>query len=164
MLARNKASLAAQTCQDYEHVFLVDEAGIGIAEANRRLSEAQISGEYVYILDDDDEIIDPNFIHDLQAIANQHAPDVIMVRSENGESGILPTCKVWHQRPIEGRISMLNFVVKAGVFKKHAEAFAEKEFAGDFTFINEIFQNGYTVHWHDCVVARIQKRSHGEPE
>jgi len=164
MLARNKASLETQSCQNYEHVFLVDKMGVGIAEANRRLINVQVSGEYVYILDDDDEITDPNFVNDLQAIANQHAPDVIMVRSENGESGILPTCEVWHQHPIEGRISMLNFVVKTDVFRKHAQAFTEKGFAGDFTFINEVFQNGYNVYWHDCIVARIQRRSHGKPE
>lgn len=163
MLARNKASLEAQTCQDYEHVFLVDEVGVGIAEANRRLTEAQVSGEYVYVLDDDDEISDPNFINDLQAIARQHAPDVIMVRSENGELGILPA--VWNKRLIKDHVDMLNFVVKADVFRQHAHAFANGSIGGDFTFINDVFEHGiYRVHWHDKVVARIQKRSHGEPE
>jgi glycosyltransferase involved in cell wall biosynthesis len=164
MLERLKASLATQTCQQFGHVLIVDDVGVGIQEANRRLAGAPILGEYVYVLDDDNELTDPSFLADLLDIIQQHAPDVIMVKSENGPLGILPAVGVWRRGPIEGQIDMLNFVVSACVFRKHAAAFGKRQRCGDFDFIDEVFGNGYRVHWHDRVVARIQRRSNGEPE
>jgi hypothetical protein len=164
MLAQLRRSLDAQTCQDFEHIQIIDDVGIGVEEANRRLTDVEIRGQFAYVLDDDNELADDEFVASLKEIVKHYRPDVIMVRSENGGLGILPMPGVWGKAPIQGQVDMLNFVVSADVYRAHAAAF-DNGYCGDYHFINDVFQRGaYRVYWHDTVVARIQRRSWGAPE
>ena len=170
-LRRNKLSVRKQTRYDYERVLLVDKTGIGINAADARMAAeapALINGDYVYILDDDDLLIDNQFVDHIHAIAQAHDPDIIMVRSDNGRLGILPSAAVWEKKPQPGRVSVLNYVVKAEIWKRHAPAFATHPTdAGDAMFIVELFRHDYSVYWLDLVVAMtgpVSGRNHGRPE
>ena len=61
LLERNKESVYNQLDQDWEHIFIVDDIGMGMEAANKALAlnKHLISGEYVFILDDDDILVLP---------------------------------------------------------------------------------------------------------
>jgi len=166
-LRRNQLSLMLQTRQDYEQILLVDNVGLGIKAADERMAAeapALINGEYVYILDDDDMLIGNQFIAHIHAIAQTHDPDIIIVKSDNGRLGILPSAAMWEKKPQPGRISTLNYVVKAEIWKRHAPAFATHPHdAGDAMFVTELFRHGYSVYWLDAIAAMtgpISGRNH----
>lgn len=168
-LRRNQLSVKLQTCQDYEQILLVDEIGLGINAADARMAAeipARIRGDYVYVLDDDNILIDNGFIARIADIAAWLVPDIIMVKSDNGALGVLPSSKVWKGQPILGQVDAMNYVVKADVWKRHAAAWAtHPKDAGDAMFIVELFRHGYGVHWQNTIVAMtgpIAGRNHGE--
>ena len=169
-LRRNQLSLILQTCQDYEQILLVDDVGIGLEAAADRLATdapALIKGDYVYVLDDDDLLIDNGFVAKLQYIASFFSPDIIMVKSDDGTIGILPTLDVWEKKPIYCQVGGQNYVVKADVWKRHASAFISERDIGDFAFIEELFRHDYTVYWLDAIMAMmgpIAGQGFGRPE
>ena len=170
-LRRNRLSVRLQTLQDYEQIFLVDKEGQGINAADARMAaEAPtlIHGDYVYILDDDDLLIDNQFIDHIHDIAQAHDPDIIMVKSDNGYLGILPSAATWKREPQPGRVSVLNYVVRSEIWKRRAAAFATHPTdAGDAMFIVELFKHDYKVHWLDAIVAMtgpVSGRNQGRSE
>jgi len=54
MLLRNRLSLESQSDKDYEQTLLIDAERKGVAWAVGNLSTVEATGEYVWILDDDD--------------------------------------------------------------------------------------------------------------
>lgn len=156
-LRRNKLSLALQTSQDFEQLFLVDEVGIGINATHARMAAempARISGDYVYVLDDDNVLIDNGFVATIAGVAARLDPDIIMVKSDHGALGILPTAVVWKGQPVPGQIDAMNYVVKADIWKRHAATWTmHPKDAGDATFIMALFCYDYTIHWQDAIVA-----------
>lgn len=169
-LRRNKMSLALQTVQDFEHILLVDNVGIGLKAAADRLAiEAPvlIHGDYVYVLDDDDMLVDNEFVARIQEVVFLADPDIIMVKSDDGTMGVLPTVKVWGKRPIYSQIGGQNYVVRADIWKRHAAHFISEQDRGDFAFIEELFHYDYTVYWLDAIVAMmgpIAGQGFGRPE
>lgn len=156
-LRRCKLSLALQTSQNFEHVLLVDDVGIGFRAADVRLATdapALINGDYVYILDDDNLLIDNQFVARIEWIAREYDLDVIMVKSDHGRAGILPSPEVWRRRPIATQVDTLNAVVRAEVWKRHVGVFATcQDDARDTAFLTELFNHGYSIRWLDKVVA-----------
>ena len=71
MLQRNIASIANQTDGECIHTLLVDEQGVGVAGAWAKLRDyaPRLAGDYIWILDDDDECVRPSLVEDLKAIA-----------------------------------------------------------------------------------------------
>ena len=170
-LRRNQLSVRKQTRWDYEQILLIDEVGVGINVADARMAAdapALINGDYVYILDDDDLFIDNQFVAEIHRIAQTYDPDIIMVKSDNGRLGILPSAATWEKEPQPGQVSVLNYVVKAEIWKRHAPAFATHPTdAGDAMFIVELFKHGYSVYWLDLIVAMtgpVSGRNHGRAE
>lgn len=164
MLAVNKASLRAQTDDDYIQTLLDDPTGYGIgwSYTNMAAYAPYLMGNYIWILDDDDATVSLTLIADLKAIVKAHTPDVIMLKMDHGELGILPN-KYWQQYPVLGDIGCSAFVVWRKVWQQHAKYFGS-HYAGDFDFIDSIFARDYEIYWFDCVASRVQKRSLGEPE
>lgn len=165
MLANNIASLRAQTNQNFEQVCLLDEVGYGIGESYRRMAALgdRIKGNFVFILDDDDMLIRPTFVADLQDIAVAENPDVIMLRMDHGPLGILPN-KHWGKRPHQGDIGCSAYVVRREIWQAHAHAMQSGHYASDFDFISSIFDADLNIYWFDVVASRVQKISHGAPE
>ena len=172
MLRRCIASVQAQSDPDYQQVFLTGDDESGIDGFHRRLGDEQhrYCGRYVYVLPDDDLLMDDEFIAGLKRICAEHDPDAVMVRADKLELGILPRVG-WGRRPLIGDVDILNYVVRAEVWKRHSAAFAKTEYpyhngayAGDCSFIRDVFASGARVWWWDRLVARSQRISRGAPE
>lgn len=170
-LRRCKLSLALQTDQDFEHVLLVDDVGIGFRAADVRLvtdAPALINGDYVYVLDDDNLIIDNSFVARIRWFAQEYDPDVIMVKSDHGRTGILPSPEVWRRRPIAGQIDTLNAIVRSEIWKRHIGVLATcQDDARDAAFFAELFNHGYKIRWLDKIVAMsgsLSGRGYGQVE
>jgi len=160
-LERNVASWKAQTDQDYEQLILLDEnpkwdmlrADVNLKEAN-----GSINGRYVYVLDDDDYLIDKEFVASLkEVVAQNHHPEVIMVKFRRDAifHDVLPTR--WEQDPFHGDVGTPNFVVQKGVWLSYVWLFGMEvnRGFGDFAFINNVFGFGASVYWLDRVVAVV---------
>ena len=164
MLAVNMASLDAQTCDDWEQTLLVDDVGRGIgwSYTNMAAQAADLNGDYIWILDDDDECIRSTLVAELKGIVEAHNPDVIMVKMDHQERGILPNAQ-WGCEPKQGDIGCSAYIVKREVWQQHAGHFGA-HYAGDFDFIKAIFASGATVYWHDVIASRVQRISLGAAE
>lgn len=157
LLERNADSLAIQTDKDWEGVVLVDKVGRGIYYANGMLAKhkERVYGKYVYILDDDNRLIIPDFVQGIRAIVEQSAPDIIMVKANLAFLGTFPL--LWEHTPRIGKVDTLNFIVERELWKKHISVFHKPSF-GDFCFIKELFrQPGIEVFWWDRVVAEAMQ-------
>ena len=164
MLEVCQQSLARQTCRDFQHTFLVDDIGRGIAWSYENLAAyaPKLVGEWIWLLDDDDMCISDTLVADLKAIAVEHNPEVIMLRMNHGERGILPG-KNWQKPPVQGDIGCSAFVVKRKVWQRHS-GHLRAHYAGDYDFISSIFARDYEIYWHDCVASKVQRISLGAPE
>lgn len=158
-------SIERQTCQDYQKLNILDEIGRGVAWANRVLNEYKdgVKGEYVFILDDDDILINNNFIRDMKLIAQTtDEPEVIFVKGLIGRR-VLPTEKSWKTHPVIDNISTFNFVVRADVWKENIHAFGVDQ-AGDYAFINQVCLVPRRILWVDEVYCMTQRVSGGQAE
>jgi len=164
MLADNTASLARQTDRDFEQLFMIDEEGMGIGDANRILMVADPDGDYVLVLDDDDWLINDRAIELLKG-ATIESPDIVIFKADHKGLGILPSKSAWEKRPIKGHIGSCDFITRRDVWDKHIEAFGVDE-GGDYAFLKAIWEDKPVVIWLDELLAGIQRqgRSNGEPE
>lgn len=165
MLARNMASLEAQTCGDWVQTLLRDTfgRGIGWSYTNMAAYAPQLVGDYIWVLDDDDECIRPTLVAEIQAIVHRD-PDVevIFVRMDHGRLGVLPSVN-WGKSPVEGDIGVSAYIVRRDRWQQYAPAFAPV-YAGDYAFITAVYASTHHHVWHDVVASRVQRISHGQPE
>lgn len=171
-LSQNLASIHRLKDKDIEQIFIHDNVGVGMFEANKSFGNNEvrslIDGEYVYLLDDDDFIVNPGMIGELKKIAKEHTPDVIFFRMiiKLGQipGDLYPTNDLcWGVKPVIARIGGSCFVVKKEIYLKHIHEFAKPR-CGDFYFINAVFESGAKCYWHDKVQAETGKVSRGKPE
>lgn len=166
MFRLNRLSLQVQTCQDWMQTVLIDNLGQGVAWANENLGAwaPKLQGEYIWILDDDDQCIRPTFVAELLAIATELNPDVIMVKMDHKERRVLPDVAHWGQPPAHGFIGCSAYVVKRQVWQQHAAAWYPGTYYSDFNFIAAVFNSGPKVYWHDVIASEVQRISLGQPE
>lgn len=170
-LTDNLLSIDAQTDKDLEQIFITDTVGHGLLRANQSFGDSQtkelITGEYVYLLDDDDFLTNPSFVEELKQIAAEHNPDVIffrMIIKNNMNNNYYPTDELcWGNKPIIARIGGSCFVVKRDVWMKHIHEFG-KQRCGDFAFIDAVIQGGASVYWWDKLCAETGRVGRGRPE
>jgi hypothetical protein len=168
-LSKNQSSIAELSDQDFEQIFITDSEGVGLAEANKSFGFVNdlIEGKYVFLLDDDDFITNPEMISELKKISDEYDPDVIFFRMtiKNNQNGnYYPTTELcWGNKPIIARIGGSCFVVKSEVYKKFIHHFAKPR-CGDFYFIEAVFNSGAKVYWHDVKMCETGKVSRGKPE
>jgi len=177
LLQRNIASLMRQSDDDWQQVFLVDTVGLGVGASYQRMAHHQPLGEWVWVLDDDDECIHPGLVADVRRIAGE-GPEVrvIMVRMDHGGGlGILPDDLVWGKAPILGHVGVSSYIVRRDVWMWHAHAFGSGRYASDFDFIAAVFdaeaqgrrgaqREGPFVVWHDVVASKCMVRGQGRSE
>ena len=155
-------SIEAQTDQDFEHIFIVDDIGQGMLWANCQFytNRNRVRGKYVYLVDDDDYMIDKEFVSHVKSLSHRSL-DVIMfkiyIRNE-----LYPKPECWEKSPIYGKIGEECICVTNKVFQDHIHAFGEPR-GGDFSFIKEIFDQKYSIYWDDRIVVQAAK-SRGKPE
>lgn len=167
MLARNIASLEAQTASNWRQTFLPDDEGRGVPWANANLGAyaPALVGDYVWVLDDDDMCSRPTLCAELEAIVASRNPDVIMIRGDVAHLRTVPDKLHWRQTPQRGHVGMPCFIVRRDVWQAHAHAFTEA-IAADYSFIAEVFRHvpAERIYWHDVVGFEVQRISAGAPE
>lgn len=157
----NEAGLMRQTDDDWRHTVLLDDVGRGMAWAQAQLAELPVAGQYVWLLDDDNECLLPTLVEELKAIANGHDyPDVIMMRTERGGT-LFPDDYHWQRPPVMGRIDAACYVIRSDVWQRHADAWYSGRYESDFDFIDDVWSAGPRVFWHDVVASRAMRISGG---
>lgn len=164
MFQQNLDSVNIQTDQDFEHIILRDDVGIGSAKANMMFywNRDQVSGDYVFMLDDDDVLTEPTFVEDMKKIVASGDYDVIMIRMIlNGE--LYPTSTVWKKQPVKNHIGTSNFIIKNSIWKDHIRNFLPMQ-TGDYNFIKTVFESKPSVIWVDKIYSKTLRVSCGLPE
>ena len=169
-LQQCKRSIAGQADQDLEHLVLRDTVGVGVAEAQRLLLNADPRSEYVMILDDDNLLASPWFVSDLKACSAAYDPDVIVFKMNNAEFGILPDAYAWQQKPVHGHVDGQNVAVKLHVWDKCIWSIATDGEGGgpvyhsDFIYIQEVWAYTQRIHWMDKIQVVVSRVSRGVME
>ena len=162
LLRANKQSLAMQTDQDYEQLFVVDEVGLGVGHANRALATVSPAGDYVLVLDDDDMLTDIGAIEALKE-ATVDAPDLVIFKCDHAGLGILPDPVIWGRRPLRGHIGSCSFISRRDVWKNHIHRFGVDE-CGDYAYLYSVWTSMPRVVWLDRQLTAVQRISKGQPE
>lgn len=163
LLAHCQSSLESQTDDDWMQTLLIDNLGRGVAWANANLGRyaPQVEGDFVWVLDDDDECTCQTLVADLKRVTSETCADVVMVRGEINRHGVLPDASVWGLRPLFAHVAMPNFVLRREVFRKHAGKLAVSRGA-DYNLIRDVFDaDVYRVAWLDQVVMRSERARFG---
>lgn len=163
-LKRNRDSVSNQSDKDYDHVFITDNIGRGISWANQQfyVNRHLVTGDFVYLLDDDDYLVYPDFIKSIKQIVSSQSPDVIMVKMQT-EAHIFPKDDVWRKRIIMGSIGTSCFCVSNKVYQLHIKAFGRTS-CGDYHFIKEVFNSGYKIYWLDKIISHIDAKHRSSPK
>ena len=165
LLARNISSVQQQRDQDLEHIFIIDEIGIGVGAANQSLAlnAHLINGEWVLILDDDDILVYDNYVHNLKVIVERYKADVVISKMRWHLGVEKPEKRWWKRPPVDGHIGSPCFAVRREVWLKHIHTFGTLR-GGDFYFIRTLWDAGYRFHWWKEVTAEILQIGTGRPE
>ncbi len=168
-LAENQESLRRQSDPDYVQTLLVDDVGIGVARANARLADVapMLTGDYVWVLDDDDLCTCETLVADLKRIteACRSRPAAVVVRMDHGLLGILPDVdRWWGVIPPEGCIGASALVVRRDVFVAYADWWRTQRYASDYDFTAAVMRGERDIVWVDIVASRVQRISIGRPE
>ena len=164
MLRRNQDSVLALGDQ-VKHTLLVDDVGRGVGWANAQLAGFEPVGDYVWLLDDDDEAVDTTLTRWLAEAAREQAPDLVILRMDHGPTaGILPDAFAWKKRPVMGQFGCSSFITSAGHWRRCRSAW-HNNYAADADFVRHAFDMTTAVVWHDVLASRCQRgANHGGPE
>lgn len=171
--------LLRQTAPDIEHVVVMDYSGDGsgfswCAEMWRDAGRAA-TGEYVTVLNDDEEPCNDNSVAQLLEELDGHGrPDILMVGLDyvqgNGARSILPDgeAKAKHQF-VRGHIGPQCFVVKRAIWQEHAHLWTlptDDGYSIDLAFMAALLDPacGYHTEWSYLVFGRMVSRGLGKPE
>lgn len=165
--SKNQESIEQLIDKDLEQIFIEDNYGHGLHEANKSfaLVKNDIEGEYVFLLDDDDFITNRVMLMELKHIAKFNDPDVICFKMhiKNANNCLYPTDDCWGKYPIRGSIGGSCFVVKRDIYQRFIHFFGEPRM-GDFYFIDQVFKSGAKFYWHDKKMCETGKVSRGAKE
>lgn len=171
LLWSNIRSLEAQTDRDWQQTFLIDGEGRGVEAAQAALANfaPYVTGEYIWLLDDDDKCIRPRLVQEVKAIVSEHHPNVIMVRMDHRNGRVLPDDDHWHKEPQLSYIGCSAYIVKRQLWQRFAPVFGgapggAPKYSSDFDFINAIFGSDPDIFWFDVIASACQRTSMGMPE
>lgn len=168
-------SVKNQTCGDYQH-FLIQGAmreadayssykNSGFAAEHGLTKPWPIEGRYVMVLDDDNMLVDPDFIKDFKVLVEQENPDIVFFKAEIKGWGIYPA---WARAPIAGQIDWFCYAVKREFWQKYiAEVNARPMSSNDFLLIDKCYRHTKSVIWWNRLIASTQRvpgRSRPETE
>jgi len=167
MLGENIQSVKDQTCHDLEQVFIVDRQRKGIKSANKSLAlnKDRVDGDYVYILDDDCMLTNPEFVGAIKDVVSEESWDIIMVKSTRppgppSRQPLVPT--VWEGRLRHGSCNCLCYVIRAELWKEYIEWFGSKPRGGDWWFLSQVLGTAPSIYWLDEVMADARQLGRGK--
>ncbi|NIP96555.1 MAG: glycosyltransferase family 2 protein [Akkermansiaceae bacterium] len=163
LLARCTASLEALEDRDWVQRIVVDDERRGVAWAVGNLATIEAAGSWVWVLDDDDLCTFPGLIGAIRELEEAEAPDVIAVRVDHGEFGILPPDKRWRRAPARSWVSTPNVIVRRDVWERCRHGWTAR-YSGDFDFVSTLWWSGARWAWLDVVAAGQPVAMHGAAE
>lgn len=152
-----------QSLKNFQQIFIVDKVGQGMLAANTSLQLAteHIKSNYVYLLDDDDLLVDKDFVIRIRSIIELKKPDIIFVKAfieTSHPDKIFPHTNCWRKWPkddkkLRGHIGGGCFIVTKELYEKYIHHFALSSF-GDWNFITNIMKDdSLNVYWLDKIVV-----------
>lgn len=168
MLTENIASVKAQTCHDWEQIFIPDRERKSIQVADRALHENRhrVDGDYVYILDDDGMLLEPKFVESVKVAVQRTGADIVMVKSRRppgppSMQDVVPVPGAWGGNLYHGACNCLCYVMRAGLWKEHIVNFGVKPWGGDWWFLSAVLATNPTLYWLDMIVADARQLGRG---
>jgi len=162
MLATCTNSIKKQTSDDYVHIIYRDDRTrtcYGMLLANQSLTKVSpIDARYVMLIDDDDMIIDSDFVKKFKEIVDDNNPEIVFFKGIVFGCEIPPTA-FWGKRPVCNQISGSCFVIRLDVWKKYVHAYG-REKCGDYSFISECYRNTNNHFWLDRIIFKTQGEKH----
>lgn len=165
-LSQNIRSLKSQTDKDYEQVFIVDKIGHGLAAADVALNTYKHlnTGKYVMVLDDDDKVLDNEFISKLKnVIVSNSYPDIVIWRGMFGNLNyILPPLDTnWGKTVQHSKIGSFNYCILNSLYNKYINV-CKTGIAGDYDFINTLLKKEkLNIIWIKDVMVSTQMKGKG---
>lgn len=171
LFKEHKKSVSSLASMDYEQIFIIDPVGFGMLNANTSFQYAtkHIEGELVYLLDDDDRIVNTKFINILKdEVKKSGMKDVFVFKMKIGTGvgdEIYPRPEAWKSRePGRAKIGGSCFVVRKWVYEKYIHRFAYPSF-GDWNFITDVLKDkAVTVGFIDELMSETGRVSRGKSE
>jgi len=152
-------SIKAQTDDDYIHILHRNDKtknGYGILLANKSFAKVSpIDARYVMAIDDDDKIIDRNFVKRFKEIVDKNNLEIVFFKMIIGNR-VFPSRGRWKRPPTCNRISGSCFAVRLDIWKKYIHKFGRRR-PGDFHFISACYRNTKNHFWFNHVVSRKQE-------
>lgn len=164
MLRRCTESLQEMHDSDWTQQIVVDQVGLGVNWANANLATVDVSGTWVWILDDDDICVRPSLVDELKTIHLQAQPDVIMVRAWHAKFGWLPDNAHWEHEPVCGKVGASSYLVKKDLWMLQRHRW-RSVYEADYWFIHDLWEmSDLRWYWHDVTAAYYPQQSMGAPE
>jgi glycosyltransferase involved in cell wall biosynthesis len=160
LLRRCQDSLTLLKDTDWTQRVIIDTECRGVAWANRNYSTIEAVGEWVWLLDDDDLCSNADLIGILRKHIAAQKPEAILMRAYHGKWGLLPPAENWGERPILGRIGPSCLVVRGDIWNQYRDEWVEA-YAGDFWFINALWNAGVRFAWLPVVAAYQPTQNYG---
>jgi hypothetical protein len=164
MLKKCEESVLAQTSDDWIHLFNREDDsddGYGKLKANQALAKMKdIDARYVMVLDDDDYLMDKDFVQIFSTVV-VNDPDIVLFRGIVEGLGVLPPDDLWNGRsvPIRGKIASFCFAVRRDLWFKNISEFGKLLSGGDFCFISKCYADAHMCKWLNRIVAKTQMRA-----
>lgn len=152
-LWRNMASIGRQTAVErVEQIVLPDHVGYGLVGGlfGRIAWYAEaVRGDYVHILNDDDELADARVVERLQAfVVSTGSPPVVVVRGRKG--GVDFPRGAWGVPPEEGLVDLGNYVLRRDVWTAHVNDYGMR-YQGDYDHARALFETGHRFEFLDML-------------
>lgn len=175
MLRKNICSVLAQSCLDWEQLFVVDQTGRHgedpILWANCQFERYQgyVSGDYIYPLDDDGVMVGGGVFSTIKAAVNDE-PDVVLVKIKtpyhDGALRVWPEKHVWRldweagERPERWAGNGYNVYTKTNVWKDHLSHYQRPK-GGDWHYITSLIEDDLYIKQADVISAKSLMRGRG---
>lgn len=160
MLEICRNSIRKQTSDDYIHIIRRDDRtknGYGMLLANQLLAKVFPDAQYVMVIDDDDMIIDSDFVKIFKEIIDNNNPEIVFFKGTVFGREI-PPLNLWEKRPVCNQITGSCFAIKLDIWEKYVHKYG-KERCGDYSFISECYKNTRNHFWLDRIVFKTQGES-----
>lgn len=163
-LARCRASVAAQRAAAHiQHLVIEDTVGLGVGGMFAAIPQhhGRVAGQWVYVLSDDDVLVDPFVVTEFAAFVAAHPEAAVVMAHAQIGSVRYPSDDCWRARPREGGVTLANWFVRREVFVSVPYG---HRYEGDYDHIAACWDRGHVFAWWPRLVCRAAGWGRGAPE